>query len=331
MKKPGVGIKYILIILLTTVLIIAAQLIYVSLSAATTLVLEIPGGITPAGITAPSQEEIFDRKTVYAAIVSPEPEEQAFPYLPETSFAMAQNDKDKVARFIHQLARGEIEVSYKSKNGLVYNNSKAEKMVALTFDDGPSAAMTDKYLAVLKEYDVPATFYVLGRYVLSHQEQAKNIAAAGCELGSHSWFHFKLTTLDEEALQDDFTKTNQAFLDVLGEAPLTFRPPYGAYNDKVLSCAASFAMQPVLWTVDPADWKTDSSDKIYNNIISHTKNGYIILLHENRKATLQALPQIITGLRNEGFKFVTVSRLLTSGQDIQLADASWGETLDNQN
>jgi len=192
-------------------------------------------------------------------------------------------------------------------------STQAGKLVALTFDDGPYAGWTAEYLKTLEAYQVPATFFLVGTRVEKYPGIAQKIAEQGFEVGSHSYRHAKLTLEKLEIIQEDFRKTALAFSNIQVEIKL-FRPPYGAYNDLVTGTADRYHQKSVGWNVDPRDWDTHDPQKIVNRVLSHVSDGSIILLHEGRKSTLEALPQIIRGLQEKGYRLVTVSQLIEAGE-----------------
>lgn len=197
-----------------------------------------------------------------------------------------------------------------TKNGILYKVDNDEKKIALTFDDGPAGKMTDKYLAVLDEYDAKATFFLLGQWVNKYPEQAKNIAAAGHEVGSHSWAHHNLPTKDKEFIKEDFAKAEKAFKSTFGYTPTLFRPPYGATNSDMFSIAKGHGMLYVMWNNDEKDYLSKDADALAKSIIDSVSSGSVILMHENKKVTLAALPKIISGLQKKGYEFVTLSELI---------------------
>jgi len=187
-------------------------------------------------------------------------------------------------------------------------NSLAGKKVAITFDDGPYAIWTAKYLQVLEEYDVPAAFFLVGSRVERYPAIARKIAEKGFDLGGHSYSHGRLTLMKQEMLDEDFQKTLAA-LNMAGEVNM-FRPPYGDYNRLVTDTAVKHGLTTIGWNVDPRDWETNDREKIIQHVLTHVKDGSIILLHEGRESTLAALPQIITGLRDMGYQLVRVADLM---------------------
>ncbi|MDD2497985.1 MAG: polysaccharide deacetylase family protein [Desulfitobacteriaceae bacterium] len=191
-----------------------------------------------------------------------------------------------------------------------HGNSEQGKKVALTFDDGPYPTWTAEYLKVLQEYQAIATFFLVGKRVEWYPDLAQKIIAHGCEIGSHSYEHGRLTEFLEEEVQKDFQKTVDVIKKVTGQELGLFRPPYGAYNNLVVDVAQSFGQTPVNWNVDPRDWDTNDAQAVANRVISKVTDGAVVVMHEGRESTLKAIPIIIDGLRTRGFELVAVSELM---------------------
>lgn len=203
--------------------------------------------------------------------------------------------------------------------GSVFSNRSAGKMVALTFDDGPFAKKTSQILQILQENDCRATFFTIGKYVHNNPELAQQVLAAGCELGSHSWFHTKQTGLSSEERAEDFARVAKAFNEAVGAPPYLFRAPYGAVNDEVKADIAAQNMISVLWSLDTEDWRAKSADAVYNSVLDVVRDGDIILMHENAEYTVEVLPRILAALKEQGYQVVTVSELIYAGSDIKAA------------
>lgn len=238
-------------------------------------------------------------------------------YIDEAELAKEAKLKERAAAaaYVTAVATGEKTYPYTEKHsGKICKNPEAQKMVALTFDDGPKSGMTEKYLEILAEYQCYATFFMVGQYVEKYPNSVKQIAAAGHEIGSHSWCHYNLPKKDDATVSNDFQLVAAAFDEVLGKQPAVFRPPYGSVDERVVKEASAKGMATVFWSVDPEDWKEKNSDTLVNNIMSHVKSGDIILLHENKTVTLKALPKLLKALKDDGYTLVTVSRLLYEAQ-----------------
>jgi peptidoglycan/xylan/chitin deacetylase (PgdA/CDA1 family) len=190
--------------------------------------------------------------------------------------------------------------------GLVTNGSRDRPVVALTFDDGPSE-YTDRYLDVLEEKGVPATFFEIGQEMGGREATMRRILREGDEIGDHTMNHVEYPDYGQIAGAADLIQRYTHF------KPCLFRPPGGAVNEGVVATAGSLGMRTINWDVDPRDWSLPGQGSIEANILGHAQNGSIILMHDGggpRDETLAALPNVIDGLRARGFEFATVSELL---------------------
>ena len=194
-----------------------------------------------------------------------------------------------------------VYISIKKKN-IDYD----KKVVALTFDDGPSK-YTSEILDILKKYNACATFFVVGNKVEFYSEQMQRMLKEGSEIGNHSYSHKWLNRLSREEFQNEINKTNDIIKKETGFTPKLFRPTYGGYSDKL---KAYTNLKFILWTVDSADWKVKNTEKILNNILPNVKDGSIVLMHDNHSYAVKALDEIIKSLKDQGYQFVTVSELL---------------------
>ncbi len=183
--------------------------------------------------------------------------------------------------------------------------------VALTFDDGPGA-YTPQILAVLKQYNVPATFFQIGQNAEAHPDFVKQVLAEDHVISDHTYTHPDLSKLSSEAQMDEIKKTRLAIESIIAGPIHYFRPPYGAYNDETDGVVSTLAMEKILWNVDPKDWSGIPAESISQNVLANTKSGSIVLMHDgvaNSVETAKALPSIIEGLRGRGFKLVTLPQL----------------------
>lgn len=190
--------------------------------------------------------------------------------------------------------------------GLVSNGPRDRPLVALTFDDGPSD-YTDRYLDVLHEKEVPATFFEIGQEMPGREEVMRRILAEGNEIGDHTMNHVEHPGYDQIAGAASLIRRYTQF------QPCLFRPPGGAVGEGVVQTAGALGMRTITWDVDPRDWALPGSGAIYSNVVANARDGSIILMHDGggpREETLAALPRVIEALRARGFGFATVSELL---------------------
>lgn len=186
------------------------------------------------------------------------------------------------------------------------NISDEDKIVALTFDDGPSK-YTDSILNTLKKYDACATFFVIGNKVDFYDETLNKMLKNGNEIGNHSYSHKWLNRLSEQEFKNELNKTQEEVKKATGYTPKLFRPTYGGYSDRLKKYTD---LTFVLWDVDSSDWKVKNTDKIIKNVIPNVKDGSIVLMHDNHKYAADAIEAVVKKLKEEGYEFVTVSELL---------------------
>jgi peptidoglycan/xylan/chitin deacetylase (PgdA/CDA1 family) len=183
--------------------------------------------------------------------------------------------------------------------------------IAMTFDDGPSAANTPRLLDMLKQRKIHATFFFVGQCVQENPEIVKRIVAEGHEIGNHSWSHPDLARMSEASVQNEIQKTNDAIVAACGQSPKVMRPPYGAFTARQRAWAnGTWGFKIILWDVDPLDWKVRNSEHVKAEILKQTVPGSIILSHDIHKTTVDAMPETLDALLAKGFKFVTVSELI---------------------
>ncbi|MDU7139267.1 MAG: polysaccharide deacetylase family protein [Streptococcus mitis] len=190
-----------------------------------------------------------------------------------------------------------------------YYEKKNQKVVALTFDDGPNPATTNQALDTLSKYGIKATFFVLGKNVSGNEEILKRMKADGHVIGNHSWSHPVLSKLSLDEAKKQITDTEDAITKVLGSSSKLMRPPYGAITDDIRN---SLDLSFIMWNVDSLDWKSKNEAAILTEIQRQVRNGSIILMHDIHAETVNALPKIIDYLKEQGYHFVTVPEMLNS-------------------
>ena len=188
----------------------------------------------------------------------------------------------------------------------VRNGPRERKVVALTFDDGPSA-YTEAFLTVLRREHVHGTFFEVGQEMPGREDAMRRILREGSEIGDHTMNHVEYPGQSQIAGAAASVKAATHF------QPCLFRPPGGAVNSSVIATAGAAGMETILWDVDPADWTAPGSAAVYSRVVGTAQPGSIILMHDgggDRSGTLAALPRIIHTLRGRGYRFATVSQLL---------------------
>lgn len=192
--------------------------------------------------------------------------------------------------------------------------SQGRKLIALTFDDGPSAAQTPRLLQILKEKDVKATFFVLGNMAQKSPGVIRQAEADGHEVESHTMTHANLKRSTVEGIKWEVAAINGVFTEILGHTPSLTRPPYGNVSNEV----RTYVNQPlILWTVDPEDWKYKDAAAVRSKVVNGAFDGAIILMHDIYATTVDAVPGIIDELRAAGYEFMTISEL-AAARGVQL-------------
>ncbi|MCF6465647.1 polysaccharide deacetylase family protein [Clostridium sp. Cult2] len=199
---------------------------------------------------------------------------------------------------------------------IVNHGPKEEKVIALTFDDGPHPIYTDEILDVLKEYDVKATFFVLGKFAELYPDIIKRQSREGHEIGNHTYSHVDPKKVSKEKLLDEYERTQNIVTNLTNKEPKLFRPPYGSFNSNTLDVMEMNDTIIVLWSAyqDSKDWSNPKVEKIINTTLSNVKNGDIILFHDyvyyDKSNTIEALKKILPELKNRGYNFLTISELI---------------------
>jgi peptidoglycan-N-acetylglucosamine deacetylase len=205
---------------------------------------------------------------------------------------------------------------YETRGEVVWEITTDEKVIALTFDDGPNPFYTPQILVLLKEYGARATFFVTGMQVQKYPELAKRQVQEGHELGNHMYSHPKISRLATDQIRQELAQTERSIIAATGQKPpLLFRPPGGYIDQTVVDVAKHAGYIVVLWSFhqDTQDWKRPGVRKIVRKVVDHANGDDIVLFHDhggNRGQTVRALKQILPSLQKQGYRFVTVSELL---------------------
>lgn len=183
---------------------------------------------------------------------------------------------------------------------------RAEKYVALTFDDGPSGRFTRKLLDGLQSRDAHATFFLCGYRLEQYPDLAQKILESGHEIGIHGFSHKAMNTMCEKEILSEIEKTG---LLLPGCEPVLFRPPGGLTTDAVISAAAQKNLAILSWSVDPKDWALHDACTVISRTVGKVGDGDVILLHDMSDSSVDAALCIVDALTKQGFQFVTVSEL----------------------
>ena len=194
----------------------------------------------------------------------------------------------------------------------IYCVDTKKPVVALSFDAAWGNEDTRKILSILKKKKVHVTFFMTGGWIEQYPDDVKAIAAAGHELGNHSENHKQMSTLSAEECKKELMTPHEKVKKLTGIDMKVFRPPYGDYNDTLITTVRECGYSPIQWDVDSLDWKDYGVDSIIHTVLDHKHlgNGSIILCHNGAKYTAEALEQLIDGLQTKGFTLVKMSDLI---------------------
>lgn len=194
-----------------------------------------------------------------------------------------------------------------NKTAVTVSNMEVSKKIALTFDDGPHPYYTEQLLDGLKERNVKATFFVLGKHAEQYPELVERMNEEGHLIGNHTYSHMQLSQRNSEAFKEELIRTSELIEELTGQEVQYVRPPYGTWDKKF---EKELNMFPVLWNIDPLDWSSKNVAGIVQKVKNKAKENGIILMHDEYKTTVTAALQIIDELEKEGYEFVTVEELL---------------------
>lgn len=206
------------------------------------------------------------------------------------------------------------------RKGTFYRKPTVKKVVALTFDDGPSPVWTPKILKVLKDNNIKATFFMLGEHVKKYPQVAREVARAGHEIGNHGYNHKVMIYYKDNELKDQIKGTEAIIEEVAGVKTKYFRPPKAWLNSKEKQKARKMGYEVVLWSLNSKDWVNFDKNSIVRYLAKRVEPGDIILFHDsgavfsceggNRSNTVEAIGLLAEKLKAKGYSFLTLSELL---------------------
>lgn len=194
----------------------------------------------------------------------------------------------------------------------IYCVQTDKPQVALSFDAAWGNEDTAQIMDILAKHNVKVTFFMTGGWVESFPEDVKYIASQGHDLGNHSENHKNMSQLSDEEIRSELQKVHDKVKALTGQDMTLFRPPYGDYDDQVVTVSRDMGYYPVQWDVDSLDWKDYGTESIIKTVLNHRHlgNGSIILMHNGAKYTPAALDAVITGLQDAGYELVPISQLI---------------------
>ena len=211
------------------------------------------------------------------------------------------------------------------RRGTVYRVPESQKLVAITFDDGPSPVWTPKILDALQKAGVKATFFMIGEHVLKYPEIAQRVIKEGHEIGNHSFDHHVLIYYTMDELEKEINSGEEAIRKVTGVTTLYFRPPKAWLTAAEKKKLKEMGYEVILWSLNSKDWVTFDDKYIIRYLVRHVRPGDIILFHDSggvfnteggsRHETVLTIGKLVEKLEDRGYKFVTISQLLAQGKD----------------
>lgn len=210
-----------------------------------------------------------------------------------------------------------VPAKFQGKTVYQVHLSNNEKVIALGIDDGPWPKTTLAMLDILKQNDVKVTFFWVGQALQANPELAKREVAEGHAIGNHTWHHW-YRRMDEATAKSEIDRTADLIYKTTGVKTALFRPPGGVLNNGLAAYAKSQKDAVIMWSLTSADTDPHAKPQAFvNNVLKGAKPGSIVLMHDgggDRHRTIEALPQIISGLKEQGYRFVTIPELLKMGQ-----------------
>ncbi|MDP4146774.1 MAG: polysaccharide deacetylase family protein [Bacillota bacterium] len=202
----------------------------------------------------------------------------------------------------------------KNPETVFLNGQPTDKLVALTFDDGPDGNITPKILDILKNNNVHGNFFFIGDNVKNYPQVVKRAYTEGNLVLNHSLDHPEFYNKDINFINSELGKTDDYIKQIIGVSPALVRPPYGIVTDNLLKIAKERGYKLIIWSTDTYDWAKKDKNSIAKNVLDNVRPGEIILMHSNgdKFATSQALPEIIKGLQEKGYNIVTLDKLLNT-------------------
>lgn len=196
----------------------------------------------------------------------------------------------------------------------IYSVERDDRVISISFDASWGGDQTMGILDLLDEYDAKATFFLVGIWVEKYPELVKEIAARGHEIGNHSAKHPHMTKISEEKMREELRVMDDQLEALIGQRTKLFRPPYGDYNDKVVTVCRDAGYEVVQWSVDSLDWKNLGVQDLITKATRNVQPGDIVLFHNDSKYILEALPTVLKTYKEQGFTLIPVGDILLQGE-----------------
>ena len=227
-------------------------------------------------------------------------------------------------------------IKWYASSQMVAEIETQEKLIALTFDDGPDPDATPQVLQVLEQFEAKGTFFLLGNKVLRHPEIVQELLHSGHAIGNHTWSHRQLSGISPVEVAQEIRKCQVTMREVLGTAPAIMRPPFGSIDLVAYLTVRSLGYEPIGWSILGLDYVGDTAGAIADRVLANARPGAIVLLHDgleppagqrewtgdqqtllDRTPMIEALRLIVAPLREQGYRFVTVPEILGMGRIVR--------------
>lgn len=192
----------------------------------------------------------------------------------------------------------------------IYKVATPDNKISLTLDGTWGAENTDELLDIFSEENIKVSFFFAGYWLEKYPHLVEKIALAGHDIGNHTYTHPHCNQLSQKELEEELNKTSDFIEDLIGQSPRFFRPPFGEYNNQVISTANNQGYQVVQWSIDSHDWQEPGVDYIVDRVLNNADSGDIVLMHNNAPHTPEALTELIPALKERGLKIVPLSKLI---------------------
>lgn len=216
-----------------------------------------------------------------------------------------------VIMYLYILVRGAMNVCSGFYLDVFCKGSTKEKIVALTFDDGPDSVHTPQILDILDKQNVKASFFIIGKKAEQNEVLIRRILEEGHIIGNHSYSHdFFFDLFGRKKMEQDLLRTDEFIEKISGAKPAYFRPPYGVTNPTVAKVVKKLGHKAIGWSVRSLDTVLKDEDKIVGRVLDRLHPGAVILLHDDRDITVKALEKMILKIKNEGYRFINLEEIM---------------------
>jgi peptidoglycan/xylan/chitin deacetylase (PgdA/CDA1 family) len=213
--------------------------------------------------------------------------------------------------YVYLLVMGSVKICSGFYTEVICHGGTQEKKVALTFDDGPDETFTPRILEILAKHQVKATFFVIGSRAENQESILRQVVSAGHTIGNHSYSHaFLFDLFGKKKMEQDLQKADEVIMQVTGEKPALFRPPYGVTTPVVAKVIKKMGYRAVGWSVRSLDTVLKDKEKILERIKDRLHHGVVILMHDDREITAEVLEDVIMKIKEEGYRFVGIEEMM---------------------